>query len=59
MNVLIADDDDLFAQTLARQLARRGHHCHLASNTPEAIMIAKSHSLDAVITDLIREGESG
>jgi two-component system response regulator RegA len=59
MTVLIADDDVLFAQTLARQLTRRGYQCHIANNTPTALQIAKTQPLSAIITDLVMEGESG
>jgi two-component system response regulator RegA len=59
MNLLIVDDDFLFAQTLARQLTRRGYFCHLAKNSSEAVYLAKHHNLDAVVTDLVMAGESG
>jgi two-component system response regulator RegA len=59
LSLLITDDDALFAQTLARQLTRRGYHCHLAGNAPEAVGLVTKQSIDAVITDLVMEGESG
>lgn len=59
LTLLITDDDALFAQTLARQLSRRGYQCHIASNTTEAVGVAVEQSIDAAITDLVMEGESG
>jgi len=59
MNILITDDDPLFAQTLARQLERRGHQCTLAHNSQDALLAVEQALFDAVITDLIMPGESG
>ncbi len=59
MQLLIVDDDALFAQTLARQLTRRGYGCLLASKTIEALSLAQQHQIDAVITDLVMTEVSG
>lgn len=59
MKLLITDDDHLFAQTLARQLARRGHQCTLAHTSAEALTAVENQVFDAAITDLVMPGESG
>jgi two-component system response regulator RegA len=59
MNLLITDDDELFANTLARQLTRRGHLCALAHNTAQATALVEAQLFDAAITDLVMPGESG
>jgi two-component system response regulator RegA len=59
MNVLITDDDELFANTLARQLVRKGHNCQQAHCAEEAIALVESTLFDAAITDLVMQGDSG
>lgn len=59
MKLLITDDDVLFAQTLARQLNRRGHSCDIAHSSEEAHMAVESAVFDAAITDLVMPGNSG
>lgn len=59
MNILITDDDDLFAQTLARQLSRRGHQCTLAADAATALAQVEAAIFDAVLTDLVMPGDSG
>jgi two-component system response regulator RegA len=59
MNLLITDDDTLFATTLARQLTRKGHSCVLAHNTEHAIGFVELTLFDAAVTDLVMPGDSG
>lgn len=59
MKLLITDDDQLFAQTLSRQLTRRGHVCTLAHSSDEALAAVENQLFDASITDLVMPGESG
>ncbi len=59
MKLLITDDDSLFAQTLSRQLSRRGHQCSLAHTSEEALAAVENDVFDAAITDLVMPGESG
>jgi two-component system response regulator RegA len=59
MKILITDDDHLFAQTLARQLTRRGHQCTLTHTSEEALAAVENQVFDAAITDLVMPGESG
>ena len=59
MKLLITDDDPLFAQTLSRQLTRRGHECTLAHDSVDALQAVENHVFDAAITDLVMPGESG
>jgi two-component system response regulator RegA len=59
MNLLITDDDVLFANTLARQLKRKGYICTLAHNTIQASTLVEAQLFDAAITDLVMPGDSG
>lgn len=59
MKLLITDDDDLFAQTLSRQLTRKGHSCHVAHQMAQALALVEQHLFDAAITDLVMAGGSG
>jgi len=59
MNLLITDDDQLFSQTLARQLTRKGFDCHIANNAEEALNAVNDTMFDVAITDLVMPGDSG
>lgn len=59
MKLLITDDDPLFAQTLSRQLTRRGHDCTVAHDSETALDSVENQVFDAAITDLVMPGESG
>jgi two-component system, response regulator RegA len=58
MRILIIDDDDVFAQTLARSFARRNIDSEIALNLSSALAAAQS-SFDAVLLDLRLGEESG
>lgn len=58
-NVLIVDDDNIFAQTLALALTRRGYSVSLASHGAAALALAKMQPFDAVVLDLRLLTESG
>lgn len=55
---LIVDDDQVFAETLARGLKRRGHHAAIAVDAAEALRIAGSGA-DRVVLDLRLGEDSG
>ncbi len=59
MNLLITDDDEFFANTLARQLTRKGFRCTLTHDTAQAIDAVNKTLFDAAITDLVMPGDSG
>ncbi len=58
MRILIIDDDDVFAQTLARSFARRNIDSEIVLNLSSALAAAQS-SFDAVLLDLRLGEESG
>lgn len=58
MRILIIDDDDVFAQTLARSFARRNIDSEIALNLSSALAAAQS-PFDAVLLDLRLGEESG
>lgn len=58
MDILLIDDDVVFAGVLARGLQRRGHQPLLAHDAAEALL-AIARLPDAVILDLNLAGESG
>jgi two-component system, response regulator RegA len=52
MKILIADDDNVFRERLAKAIAKRGHEMRTAENGAIAIEQAKNFSFDAAILDL-------
>jgi two-component system response regulator RegA len=50
--VLVVDDDERFAITLAGALARRGYLAHVSHTAASALKTAEAHELDAAIVDL-------
>jgi len=57
--VLIVDDDERFAATLAQALARRGWRAHVAHDGATALAAARMHEPDAAIVDLRLAAEDG
>lgn len=57
--ILIVDDDVVFAQTLANSLQRRGYLTQIANDAERAIMLVRSRPFDAVVLDLRIATESG
>lgn len=58
-NILIIDDDTVFAQTLALAMSRRGYETVAAENASDALAMAAARSFDAVVLDLRLGAESG
>lgn len=56
---LILDDNDAFAATLARSLARRGYRATVARSGEEALLAARRERFDYATIDLQLEKDSG
>lgn len=56
---LILDDNDVFATTLARSLARRNFDTTVVHNGAEALQAARAQAYDYVTIDLQLEQDSG
>lgn len=52
MNGLLIDDDEVYAHTLQRSLARRGVHVRIATDARTALAEAKTQQPDFVLLDL-------
>ena len=50
--VLVVDDDERFAVTLAAALARRGYVAHVAHDAAAALATARTKEPDAAVVDL-------
>jgi two-component system response regulator RegA len=57
--ILVADDDVVFAETLARSLARRGFAVEAAHDARAALALAAAHIPDAAVVDLKLAEASG
>ncbi len=58
-NILLVEDDAVFAQTLALALTRRGHAVASAAGSEAALALAENQPFDAVVLDLRLGAESG
>lgn len=58
-SVLVVDDDERFATTLAAALARRGWRTHVAHDTATALATARSSAPTAAVVDLKLGSEDG
>ncbi|MFC4259803.1 response regulator transcription factor [Marinobacter lacisalsi] len=56
---LLIDDDETFANTLARSLGRRGIHTEVAHDPARAMELASSGTATRCVLDLNLAGESG
>jgi len=57
--VLIVDDDERFAVTLAAALARRGYVAHVAHDAAAALATARTKEPDAAVVDLKLGADDG
>jgi two-component system response regulator RegA len=58
--LLIIEDDEAFARTLARSFERRGYRVHVAGNQDEAAALLESHTPGYAVVDLkLKGGTSG
>lgn len=59
MKLLIIEDDEAFARTLARRLSNKGFECFVSHNSESAFLMAKQHRPSHVLIDLKLADESG
>jgi two-component system response regulator RegA len=57
--VLVVDDDERFAVTLAAALARRGYVVHVAHDAAGALAVARTKEPDAAVVDLKLGADDG
>jgi len=57
--VLVVDDDERFAMTLAAALARRGYVAHVAHDAAAALATARTKEPDAAVVDLKLGADDG
>lgn len=57
--ILIADDEDLIRNSLARFIARRGHTVHTAINGVEALHVLSTQKIDLIVLDLLMPEKNG
>lgn len=57
--LLLIDDDEVFLQSLARSLQRRGEDVLTATQAQQALALVATHDVDRVVLDLNLAGESG
>ena len=58
MTIALVDDDQVFRETLARSLRRRGHET-LAADGPMALELCRDFQPDAILLDLKMPGDNG
>jgi two-component system OmpR family response regulator len=59
MRVLVVEDELKMAGLLRRGLAEEGHAADLAATGEDALWLAKAHSYDAIVLDVMLPGVSG
>jgi two-component system copper resistance phosphate regulon response regulator CusR len=59
MQLLLLEDDQETAETLAQGLAQEGHDVSLACDVPGALALVAEHHFDAAVLDLMVPGGSG
>ena len=55
--ILVADDEPMIVQALARVLERRGHTVHTAHDAHAALDLLRRHTFDAVLVDARMPGD--
>lgn len=58
-SLLLVDDDEIFRESLARALHRRGHRVWVAGDHAAAMQLARAESPDLAVVDLRMPGRSG
>ncbi len=58
-SILLVDDDDVFAQRLARALAQRDYDVRVARDYDAAMALARAESPELAVVDLRMPGRSG
>jgi DNA-binding NtrC family response regulator len=59
VNLLLADDDDGFRESVARRIRRKGYSLTEASNGNEALEILEAQDINVAILDLMMPGKTG
>jgi len=59
VNILVADDDPSIRHLYKLILDREGHEVFLANDGVEALLQAKKHKIDILITDIIMPKKEG
>jgi len=59
ISVLIVDDEEDLAKTIAERLEIRGIHTQTASDSEQALTLVKTDSPDVVVLDLMMPGIGG
>ncbi|MEQ1760747.1 MAG: response regulator transcription factor [Vicinamibacterales bacterium] len=59
MHILVAEDDRDIADLIALYVGKAGWTAHVASNGADALQLARSQPLDAVVLDVMMPGISG
>jgi DNA-binding response OmpR family regulator len=59
VKVLVVDDQQMIAQTLAEILGRNGYECFAVSNGEAAIAAAESFTPNVVLSDVVMPGMNG
>ena len=59
MRLLLLEDDQETAETLAQGLGQEGHQVSLARDVPSALALVAEHRFDAAVLDLMVPGGSG
>jgi len=59
LRVLLVDDEEEFAQTLAERLKLRGYDAEAASQAEEALGLIDEAEWDVVVLDMVLETQSG
>ena len=59
VNILVADDDPSIRHLYKLILEREGHKVYLANDGVEALVQAKKHHIDVLITDIIMPRKEG
>ena len=59
VNILVADDDPSIRHLYKLVLEREGHKVYLANDGVEALVQAKKHHIDVLITDIIMPRKEG
>jgi len=57
--ILIVDDDDNMAKTLARVLELRGYQAEVANSGEEALQLAQGSDFDCMLSDIKMPGMNG
>ena len=58
-SVLVVDDEEIMREVLESLLKREGYGVHLAASGEEALELAKAHSFDVAVIDVMMPGMGG